>query len=111
MKRFWHSNDKKRFRMELFLNFFHNVKQFLIAMDQLLNAMIGLFLFKEKFYADETLSAHAYRYELAGKHKWLRKWIDKIFFFDKNHCQESFENELLRVQSPPIERNHHECRN
>lgn len=65
------------------------LKQNLIAVDQLVNAMLG-------GWADETLSSHAHR-----RHPLLALIIDTIFFFDKNHCLKSFESERQRLQCPP----------
>jgi hypothetical protein len=76
--------------------------QFLIALDQLANALLF-------GHADETLSARAYRNELRGR--WLgrilRPLIDAFFYTitfggDKHHCRESFESERLRRHLPPL---------
>ncbi len=70
------------------------MKQILIAVDQLLNALLG-------GMADETLSASAWRNR--DKHG-LYKVIDAMFFWDrqgpKRHCELSYEAELLRSQLP-----------
>jgi len=66
------------------------VKQFLIAVDQSINTLAG------SGWADETISAWSWR----TKH-WLRPWIDRLFFWDKNHCEESYKSELERLQLPP----------
>ena len=68
--------------------------QILIAIDQLINTLFG-------GMADETLSARAYRLELERGRSWARKLIDGILFFDKDHCKESYESEILRRQLPP----------
>ena len=68
--------------------------QVLIAIDQLVNTVCG-------GYADETLSSRAYRLELERGRSWARKLIDGILFFDKDHCKESYESEILRRQLPP----------
>lgn len=68
--------------------------QVLIAIDQLINTLFGGF-------ADETLSSRAYRLELERERSWARKLIDGILFFDKDHCKESYESEILRRQLPP----------
>ena len=68
--------------------------QILIAIDQLINTLLGGF-------ADETLSSRAYRLELERGHSWARKLIDGILSFDKDHCKESYESEILRRQLPP----------
>lgn len=69
-------------------------KNLLIAIDQLVAAIFG-------FPCDETISSVAYRWELEGKRKWPRILIDALFFFDKGHCKESYESEVLRRQMPP----------
>lgn len=76
------------------------LKQVLIAFDQLLNALIC------NGWADETMSSVAWRMEQEGRWfgKIMRPFIDTLFFWDDNHCQESFENERLRLQSPPEQR-------
>lgn len=69
-------------------------KQVLIAFDQLINALLG-------GWADESLSAHAWRQHLEGKRNWPYLLIDAILFFDGNHCRTSYESELERTQLPP----------
>lgn len=68
------------------------MKQFLIAIDQLANTLLG-------GMADETLSARSWRTQSP-----IHKAIDAVFFFDrqgmKRHCQLSYESELLRLQLP-----------
>jgi len=39
--------------------------------------------------------------ERAGIKRWPRKLIDTLFWFDKNHCFESYESERLGRQLPP----------
>lgn len=68
--------------------------QVLIALDQLGNALLG-------GWADESLSAHAWRQHLEGKRNWPYLLIDAILFFDGNHCRTSYESELERTQLPP----------
>lgn len=65
------------------------LKQVLIAVDQLANALSG-------GWADETFSARMYRERRYG----AVRFIDAVFFFDKNHCEESYRSELLRTQLP-----------
>lgn len=69
-------------------------KQVLIAFDQLLNALCG-------GWADETLSSRAWRWYCSGKRSWPRKFIDSLFFWETDHCRESYESERLRLQMPP----------
>ena len=47
---------------------------------------------------DEMLSARAWR--LRDEHPTLRKMIDGLFFWDKNHCEECYEIEKKRKQLP-----------
>ena len=87
----------------------HNAKQLLIAIDQLANVLLSaVFLPREKAYADETLSSHAYRMDVKGTRKWPRKLIDTLLFFDKNHCEESFLSERMGRQLPPECRGEHD---
>ena len=67
--------------------------QVLVALDQLVNALIGGF-------ADETLSSRAHRRRLRGKGgvAWV---IDHIFFWQNEHCKTAYESELERAQLPP----------
>lgn len=71
-------------------------RNFLIAIDQAINCLIKLSDGWGK--PDETLSARAYR--LRYKHPWLIRSIDTIFFWDKDHCFESYLSELLRKHLP-----------
>lgn len=75
------------------LNFW--LKQVLIALDQLINALLG-------GWADETLSSHAYRLDQDGKpFGFMRRVIDLVLWFDPDHCKQSYLSETLRMQSPP----------
>ena len=69
------------------------MKQVLIAIDQLANVLLG-------GYADETLSARAYRISRDQNQHWPRRVIDVIFFWDKNHCEESYLSEIVRRHLP-----------
>ena len=70
-------------------------KNLLIAVDQLVNALIG-------GWPDETLSSRAYRMAADGN-PWAMYAIDGLanLFGDENHCETSFESERLRLQAPP----------
>lgn len=70
------------------------LKALLIAADQFFNA---LFL----GWPDETLSSRAWRWHKSGKRSWPKKLIEGIFFWDKDHCKESFESERAGRQMPP----------
>jgi hypothetical protein len=71
------------------------MKQILIALDQLFNALLG-------GYADETLSSRAWRLYIKDKlsGKILKPLIDFLFFFQKDHCYNSFLAEVNRRQLP-----------
>lgn len=85
--------------------FRYNFKQFLIAIDQLVNVILcAIFLPKEKVYADETMSAHAYRWHKNKIRTWPKYIVESIFFWEKDHCRESYESERLGRQLPPEER-------
>lgn len=68
------------------------MKQVLIAIDQLLNTLFG-------GWADETLSARAYRMRLAGKTR-PAQIINAIFFWQEDHCADAFQSEVQRKQLP-----------
>lgn len=74
--------------------------QVIVAIDQLLNTILGGF-------ADETLSARAYRNDSAtGKKRWriARRFIDKLFFWEQSHCRHAYLAEIDRRQYPPAYR-------
>ena len=74
----------------------HHVQQTLIALDQLVNAMLA------GGWADETLSARAWRMD--GKTRaWslTRRVIDGIFFWQDSHSRRAFISERERRQLPP----------
>lgn len=66
------------------------MKQILIAVDQLANAIIG-------GWADETLSSRAWRED----RRRLVVVIDCIFFWEDRHCEASYISERQRLQLPP----------
>ena len=67
--------------------------QVLVAIDQLINTLLG-------GYADETLSARAWRHHLDNSLHWPHKVIDFIFFWQDSHCKTAYESELFRQQYP-----------
>lgn len=84
----------------------HNLKQLLIAIDQLLHIIIFLICAPlQRHYADETLSSHCWRMDRDGVRAWPRRMVDRLLFFDKDHCQESYNSELKGRQLPPELRN------
>lgn len=76
------------------LNYFINI---LLAIDQLGTTLVG-------GYPDETLSSYAYRLQQQKKlgGRVFAPIINFIFFWQKNHCKGSYEDERRRLQFPPI---------
>lgn len=77
----------------------HNSKQLLISIDQVFNVLHRFFT--EKKYADETISSRAYRLRRDNNNPIPEKIINTIFFWDDNHCSESYDSEMDRLQLPP----------
>jgi hypothetical protein len=72
------------------------IHQFLIAVDQVFNTLTS------DGWADETLSAHAWRLrERSASWARARQLIDGLFFWQPNHCQAAYEAEWKRLQSSP----------
>lgn len=72
--------------------------QVLVAVDQLINTLLC-------GYADETLSARAYRHaEIKKDRRWPMRLIDTLFFWQDGHCKQAYESELTRAHLPPEER-------
>ena len=69
-------------------------KNLFIAFDQLANALLG-------GWPDETLSSRAWRRDLEDDVSWPRKLIDAIFFWESDHCRDSYYSEVERRQCPP----------
>ena len=67
----------------------------LIALDQIINTACG-------GYPDETFSSRVHRKAEAGQWFWkrLRSLINGLFFWQQNHCLESYQSEQLRRHSP-----------
>ena len=88
--------------MLLLKTILHNLHQTLVSWDQAITTTIcSIVLPHEESYADEPLSARALRWEINGIRSWPRKLIDKLFWWDDNHCAESYESEKLGRQLPP----------
>lgn len=66
-----------------------------IGIDQLANALIG-------GSADETLSARAHRMREKGQRwwGWTAGAIDRLFFWERDHCLKAHLAELKRAQLP-----------
>ena len=83
----------------------------LIALDQLANVLFGPLLnavLRPKAATfgdpDETLSSRCWRWERAGRRSWPREAVDslfEVFFWDLDHCEQSYESERLGRQLPP----------
>lgn len=70
--------------------------QVLIALDQFINTLIP------NGFADETLSARAYRHACIKKDRIWPMWIiDHLFFWQDEHCKAAYESEMERSQLPP----------
>ena len=78
-----------------------NLFQLFVAIDQLLNVLLGM-IFKPHrvHFADETISSASHRRRLRGK-PFNANLIDKIFFFQPNHCEEAYLSEMERAHCPP----------
>lgn len=71
--------------------------QFFIAFDQLINTLI--YIKGDGFgKADETLSARAWRLRKVSATAY--KIIDGIFFWQEDHCRDSYYAEVNRKQLP-----------
>lgn len=72
--------------------------QLVIWLDQGANVLLG-------GWADETISARAWRQSDAGKRRWdvARRVIDAVFraFGQRDHCFEVYNYEMLRGGLPP----------
>lgn len=69
-------------------------KAALVGIDQLLASIVT-------GWPEATLSAWAWVWERDGIRAWPRRLIDALFFFDKNHCMESYRSEYKGSQLPP----------
>ena len=74
------------------------LRNLLIAVDQLINTVGG-------GWPDETLSSRAWRWHRDGRRKWPRRFIDRLFFFDPDHCEDSYQSERTSRYLPPEFRN------
>ena len=80
----------------------HNLKQILISVDQLAQvAIMTLCRPFRKHYADETFSARCWRLHHRQPWKVLRWIVDRIFFWDPDHCLTSFVAECNGEHLPP----------
>jgi hypothetical protein len=73
--------------------------QFLIAIDQLFNTLLG-------GWADETISARAWRQRHKVRWQLAVDLIDMVFFWQDGHCRLADEAEHTRLQSHPAQRSY-----
>lgn len=92
----------------------HNVKQALIAFDQLVQTLIGViacfFCIGHKIYADESMSAYSHRH---AKNYWYGRVMEfcinclmyvpekLIYGLGWGHCERSYESEMNKTQLHP----------
>jgi hypothetical protein len=70
--------------------------QFLIAIDQVFNTLV--WLKSEGFgMATETLSARAWRLRFDSNGY---KFINAVFFFQKDHCMKAYERRINDTNAP-----------
>lgn len=85
--------------------FLYNLKQLLIAIDQLIQVVIGLlvscFLWEHKVNADETMSAYLYRHSSLWYCKPLEFIVNCLMYIPERliykypwgHCKRAYDNE------------------
>lgn len=82
--------------------FRHNWYQILVSLDQTLTTVFcSIFFPTERSYADETLSCRAVRWEACGTRSWPRRLIDRLFFWEEQHCLTAYRSEREKKQLPP----------
>ena len=91
----------------------HNLYQLLISLDQSVNGIIGVItallylLFGigrgERYWGDETISSHCWRWHIGGIRSWACRLVDRLaaLFGDTDHCKTSYESERVGRQLPP----------
>lgn len=73
------------------------LKNILIGIDQTINCAVRL---SDGYGSpDEMLSSRAWR--LREQHPKLKAGIDRLFFWDADHCEECYWIEVERKQLPP----------
>ena len=89
----------------------HNAYQALISVDQALYNLGGALwallacgfhaMPTVRTWADESLSSRAYRWEQNDVRSWPRRFIDRLFFWEQEHCYQSYISEREGRQLPP----------
>ena len=69
-------------------------KKVFIAVDQLVNAVLA-------GWPDETMASRAWRWEQDGVRVWPCRLIDRLFFWEQDHCYQSYISEREGRQLPP----------
>jgi hypothetical protein len=83
--------------MDSTITFKASIKESFIPLDRVLNTRVKV-ADDGYGYADEMLSARAWRLRKKSR---LYIWIDRLFFWDKDHCEECYKIEMERKQLPP----------
>lgn len=100
--------------MTLWPRLVHGAREVLLAIDQLANTVL---LFGHPgTYADETISARAWRQSREGRPArwvWFRRFVDALFIWQdawlllrehhtgRFHCQRAYDKEQARMGLPP----------
>ena len=72
------------------------MKQIFISIDQFFNTVV--WIPGDGFgFADETLSARSWRLREQSR---VWRVIDALFFWDRDHCRQSYQSEVDRRQLP-----------
>lgn len=82
----------------------HGITQIFIAIDQLLNVLLGN-PFSKDTWSDETISSRCGRKGDAKPYKYYRVVIDWVFQYilrqGPDHCVNAYKKELTRYHFPP----------
>lgn len=68
-------------------------REVLVAIDQLANAILG-------GYCCETLSSRCWRLRDYNPYSFFRRLIDRIFFWQADHCRTSYDAQVQRRNMP-----------
>lgn len=87
------------------MTYWQQIKQFLLAVDQLVNTLIGLIVCpfaRIIFWADESISSMTYRAHRDSKrYGYFMYVINALFFWQVEHCKKAYEAELNGRHLPP----------
>jgi hypothetical protein len=81
------------------------LKQILIAIDQVANTLVPPWKGPHRGWADETLSSRSWR-RSGHSTAWRISqrcidWFFLVFFRERSHCFESYVSERIRAHMPP----------